>query len=755
MNNVWRVFRRDVANLFKNVMSVIITVGLVVLPSVFAWYNLLACWDVFNNTGNLTVAVANEDEGFTSDLLPIGVNVGDRVVSDLRGNDQINWVFTSGEDAIEGTKAGTYYAALVIPADFSRQMLTFYEGDSHSADINYYVNEKINAIAPNITGTGADTVSYEINQAFAQTISEIAIGLSQSLSQHTQNSDVDGRVALLTSHMRNVANRIDQTSDVLVLYSSLARDSQSVVDSSAELIESARTQANGVVSGMGGDEQTLRELVVVLSASVDDLARSLEQSKQQLDDIAPDVDALVNVASSDASTIAASLRQEADFIDSDAAKCASLLELLKQLRDDLKEGISFEIGTSVPGDIAQLELSQEVQLMVEDTLLLDKDIALLSKALDMLEEASDACTDAADSLEEGTSAAQDKLETLRELSAQVRSDIDAVKDAFDVDLMPGADALKADVETLVADLDQAADKLGALSPELSNLVDSAGTLLGDARAKVDDTTSKLHATAQSLRDLGDKIDAALASGDLETLRSLLQGNVGDLAAALAAPVQVERTAVFPVDNFGSAMTPLYCTLALFIGSLLIMVAMKPEVSRRGREGLRDLKPRQLYFGRFGVVALLSLMQTTLLGLGNMLFIKVQVDSPLLFMICFWFSGLVFAFIIYTLVATFRNLGKGIAVLLLIIQVTGCGGSYPLQILPDFVQKISPFLPATHVVNAMRAAMMGVYQNDFWMSLGCLALFLVPFLLLGLVLRKPLARFMHFYESKVEASKLME
>jgi len=755
MNNVWLVFRRDVANLFRNVMSVIIAVGLVVLPSVVAWYNILACWDVFSNTGNLTVAVANQDEGYTSDLLPIGVNVGEKVVSGLRANDQINWVFTDGDDAIEGTKAGTYYAALVIPADFSRQMLTFYEGDSHSANIDYYVNEKINAIAPNITGTGADKVSYEINEAFAQTVSEIAIGLAESLSQRAQDHDVDGRIALLADHLRGVASRIDQTADVLGLYSLLARDSQSLVGSSAELIESARTQANGVASSMGGSEQTLRDLAAVLSASVDELASSLEKSKGMLDGIAPDVDALVGGASSDVSAVAAGLRQEASFIDSDAEKCSSLIERLEKLRDDLKQGVSHEIDASVTGDAAEIELSRETTVVVEDTLILDKDIALLSKALEMLQDASTTCTDAADRLDAANAESQGKVESLRELAAQVRSDIDVVKSAFDVDLMPDANALKADVEVLVSDLDQAADKLGALSPELSGLVDAAGALVGDAGVKVDEATAKLRTAAQGLRGLGDAMDAALASGDLEVLRSLLQGNVDELAAALAAPVQVERTAVFPVDSFGSAMSPLYSTLALFIGSLLIMVAMKPEVSQKGREGLRDPKPRQLYFGRFGVVALISLAQSTLMALGNMLFLKVQVDSPLLFMLCFWFSGLVFAFIVYTLVVAFGNLGKGIAVLLLIIQVTACGGSYPLQILPDFVQKISPFLPATHVVNAMRAAMMGVYQNDFWISLGCLALFLVPFLLLGLVLRKPLERFMRFYVSKVEASKLME
>ena len=227
-----------------------------------------------------------------------------------------------------------------------------------------------------------------------------------------------------------------------------------------------------------------------------------------------------------------------------------------------------------------------------------------------------------------------------------------------------------------------------------------------------------------------------------------------LSKALAAPVGIDRVAVFPVDNFGSAMAPLYTTLALFIGSLLILVVVKPTVPGRVRAQLVDPQPRQLFFGRFGVMAFLSLAQTTVMGLGNLLFLQVQVTHPLLFMLCFWLAGLVFTFLIYALVAAFANLGKAVAVLLLIIQVTGCGGSFPLQLLPPFIQGLSPWLPATHVVNAMRAAMFGTYGGDFWWEMGLLALFLIPAAIVGLVLRKPLAKFMSWYVEQVESSKLV-
>ena len=151
VGNVIRIVRSDFKRLFANAMSVIIVIGLVVMPSIFAWYNVIACWNVFDNTGNLTVAVANVDDGYESDLVPLRVNIGERVVSALRANDQIDWTFTTEEDAVDGARSGRYYAAVVIPAGFSKDMLTFYSEDVQHARIVYYANEKKSAIAPKIT----------------------------------------------------------------------------------------------------------------------------------------------------------------------------------------------------------------------------------------------------------------------------------------------------------------------------------------------------------------------------------------------------------------------------------------------------------------------------------------------------------------------------------------------------------------------------------------------------------------------------
>ena len=201
MKKIWQLFVGDLKRLRSNVVTGIIVLGLIALPSIFSWYNMIAAWDVFGNTGNLKIAVASVDEGYESDLVPVKINVGEQVISALRANNQIKWVFTDKEDAIDGAKSGKYYAAVVIPESFSRDMMTFYSDDAKHAKIIYYSNEKKNAISPKVTDQGADAISVQVNQVFAKTLSDTALSLAQGLVTYADNADVDGHIGELANHV--------------------------------------------------------------------------------------------------------------------------------------------------------------------------------------------------------------------------------------------------------------------------------------------------------------------------------------------------------------------------------------------------------------------------------------------------------------------------------------------------------------------------------------------------------------------------
>ena len=168
MKMIFKIFRRDIKKIFRNSMAIILAIGLAVLPSLYAWFNIYANWDPYGSTGNMQVAVINNDEGAV--IKTFTVDVGNQIVSNLKANKSINWQFVSKEEGINGVKAGKYYAAIEIPSGFSNSLTSIMSSEFEQPQIVYYANEKKNAIATKITDKVVQTVQTEVNESFITTI---------------------------------------------------------------------------------------------------------------------------------------------------------------------------------------------------------------------------------------------------------------------------------------------------------------------------------------------------------------------------------------------------------------------------------------------------------------------------------------------------------------------------------------------------------------------------------------------------------
>lgn len=728
MRNLWKLFCYDLKHLFGNVVTVVIILGLVFLPSLFTWYNVIACWNVFDNTGYLKVAVANSDEGYESDLLPTKVNVGDTVESTLRANDQLDWVFTDEEDAIDGAKSGKYYAAVVIPSDFSEDLMSFYSSDVEHAKIVYYENEKKNAVAPRVTDQASSTVSSQVNTTFAETLSDVALGLIDSLGNLADQGDASGHISKLSGTLSDSAKQMGNTADVLNSYAALTGTAQSLVNSSTDLLSSAQAavkDAEGQASDAKDGAITIGD---AMKTSVSALSDALAQSSDSFKDVPSAVDKVYDQIDTDKANAAQSLRDQATDVKSQRDRYEDIIEQLEKLRPDIDE----QYQPTLDAVISQLNTS--------------------IKSLDKL---YDALNSAAEKLEQGKDPEGASRADVAQKLDEVQASINTLKTDYENGLKPGLEQLADSVSTAAQSLSARASQLSGVGGDLKTSAGLVAGKLGGAQGTIQNMADELRASSDRLSTLSTRIDEALASGSVDQLKQVIGSDPEALAKAISAPVGVDRIAVFPVEDFGSAMAPLYTTLALWVGSLLIMVLLNPVPSTRAKKeaGLVNPKSWQLFFGRYGAAFVLAFMQSTVVCLGNMLFVGVQVSNPLLYLVCFWVAGFVFSFIIYTLVSLFANLGKALAVLLLIIYVTGGGGSFPLQLLPQFFQDVSPILPATHVINAMRAASMGVYQNDFWIEIIWVLMFLIPFIIMG-ILREPLSKLTYWFVEQVEKSKLV-
>ena len=283
-------------------------------------------------------------------------------------------------------------------------------------------------------------------------------------------------------------------------------------------------------------------------------------------------------------------------------------------------------------------------------------------------------------------------------------------------------------------MDQALNNAGQASEKMNG---SLATTLDN----LTDTQKRLGKLADELSSFSQRAREALNSGATDALKQLSSEEPETLAGLVSQPVGVERHAVFEVKTFGSQMTPLYGILAVWVGATLMSASTSGVVSERKKRGLRRLTKNQEFWGRYLSILFMTELQALWLSLGCLFFLKVQYARMDLFILTFMITAFVFSFFIYCMGAAFGVVGKALCVMVMIIQVSGSSGQYPTQLMPAFFGRVRPWLPATYAMDALRAAIAGVYNNDWLWNIGMLCLFLIPSALLGVVVREPLKKLM--------------
>lgn len=728
MRVILRLVARDVRHATRNVMACIVIFGLVVIPSLFTWFNVIASWDPFANTSNLKVAVASTDTGYESDLVPLRIDVGEQVLSALRANDDLDWVVTTEDDAIDGTKSGAYYAAIVLPPSFSSDMMTFYVDGAEHTDIALYTNEKKNALAPKITGQGADGVSAQISETFTQTLSEIALGLLSSLSDYLTDDDTQAALARLQARVSGLSTQLRAGAQTADMFSALFDSSIPLVNSASQLVDAAGGAFNDAAGAAGSGRDAvdsvasaLRNATGGVSDALSATTKSYNAVGDRIDDLYADIDRL----NGDRVTVLTDI----------AARVQDQIDRYNTIRDTLDTEVRPTLPAAAEGA-------------------LDTVIAVLDDAIARQQAVHDRLAEAATDVQGDNASAQDSHQEILVAIAEAKTAVQKAQSAYTDDLKPQLDLLSSTLSRLDSDVSVVRSDLAGVSASLSGSADSVLTAIDRGKTVASGISTSLDELADRFGDLDRALGTAADTGDLSELRDIIGGDPGVLAASLAEPVRVDRKAVFPVAGFGAAMAPLYTILALWVGALLMTVTIRVDVNHNTLPGAPALTTTQKYLGRYGIFGLVGLAQSTLLTLGLILFVRIEPAHPLLMVLAGWLTSLVFTLIVYTAVVTFGNAGKALCVLLLVIQISGSGGAYPLQLLPDWFQSISPFLPATYAIQAMRSAIAGVYAADFWISLLLLALFIVPALLLGLVLRRPLIAYNRGMSEALESTKLM-
>lgn len=736
MKKIIALLKQDLSRVRGSVVACIVAVGLVIVPTLYAWFNIAGSWDPYGNTGNLKVAVANSDEGYLSDLIPVRVNIGDTVVSSLRENDNIDWVFVKEAAAVEGVRSGEYYAAVVIPENFSARMMTVFSSDAEHAEIIYYENQKANAIAPRVTDKAASTVRKQIDETFAETISDVGLSTASSLLEFMDGDQVASYATNLSNTLAAGITTLRDASDTATEFTGILGSSTGLLDSTSNLL-SQTGEASASVEALVGDAKTG---LVSMDEALDEAVRAINQA---LADSAGDYDAAgkaiedaFNTVDDHVATTSTQLRSAASKIAAQAEKAAATQGKILALEEKVDE---------LPlSDAAKENLIQQIDIAASTVGNVANQQRLLAQHLN----------DAADSLEAGAADARAQAKEVKKSIEAAKNDISSVKDTYkdtlEAEVAELADAVSAVAksgEDMASGLATTVDDLSAASKALSGD-------LSDARGVLASAADDLSTSADELQSLKDGLDSAVATGDVQKVRDLIGSDPASLAEALAAPVALDREAVFHIRNYGSAMAPFYTTLSIWVAGIVLAAMLKANVDERDIQALAPIRLHELYLGRYAFFALLAFAQATLVCAGDLMFFGIQCEHPMQFMLVGWVAGFVFSNMIYTLTVSFGDTGKAVAVVLLVMQVAGSGGTFPIEMTADFFQGVYPFLPFTHAINAMHAAVAGAYGMEFWTELGILASYLLPSLALGLVFRRPVIRANQWIIEKLEETKLM-
>lgn len=912
MKEIWQIYKRDWLRLFRIPVAMLLIAALVVLPSVYDWVNVAAVWDPYSNTSGIKIAVASLDEGAA--VQGTSFNIGAEVLESLRSNKSLGWRFTDAEAAVDGVRRGDYYASIVIPADFSERMTGILEGKLEKPEIEYTVNEKINAIAPKITAKGASTITTQITEHFTETISSTVLTALRGVDEEFQSElpairRVEAGLFKLEAELPEIeqAGRL-----VLKLQQDWPEISSSAeriaglasrlpeIEQAGKAVEQIDEYWPEITAAAGHLEKLPRIeraalLVSELDSNFSKVDGVLDRAEARLEEAAAAVDTAAKVLpQADRITAAGSsfglalqqflagngtafaavpgaLQQNLYLLQQAGEAAVQLTAQLRQdaaqpneaLRQDAAQPSEALHQSAVQQEPAQRSAARQLQLASARLAAASEGLAHTAQLLGALNTLAPGTAGASDlraveaarkpyaaaaaqaaalaqAAQAGAQPTEAELDQLSLAAGQAGAALEGVIPRYNAGILPAAEqvlqqltadagnaaaalqhipqrlaaldtileeagtaiqygqsglaALRQDLPAIREEVHNAAggmtEKMAAFSNLVTNVLPRIKEGLPGAGAQIHEAAefarTGLPAAEVRFRKAADFITAGLPRADqgveraaelvrsdlpalmasvrkaaatlrdikeevdLEEIAQLLGGDIQSQSDFLANPVVLKQQTLYPIPNYGSAMTPFYVVLSLWVGGTLLISLLRTAVDTGGIRYLGY----QLYFGRLLTFLTVGILQALVAVLGNIFLLGCYVADPVWFVLFAVLISVVFVTIVFTLVSVFGSIGKGIAIVFMVLQFSSSGGTFPISTTGHFFQVLNPFMPFTYAISLLREAVGGLLPEVAIRDALLLVLFGVLALLLGLTLQKPLQGFIRKAAAQAEESKLI-
>jgi len=695
LKQIIEIFKSDIKEIFRKVNTWIIIIGLIFLPSMYAWPNILSSWDPYSHTNNIKVAVISEDEGATVEGK--NVNLGESLITNLKGNKNLDWQFVSSKQQAEnGVKIGDFYASIVIPKSFSSDITSITRGELKKATIEYTVNEKINAISPKITNSGASALANTIGKNFV----EVANGV---IFEKLHEAGVKFEENLPA--IEQVKEKINNLNDNFSNYENSLNELIGKVDRGYNVLNT--------IQGTLPEIDRAATNSIMLANKTNVTIKNIENFNEiMLKNINTQFDKVIEI-SGEVVKVAELIQKKPTNPEETKAKMKALDSRLEaaEKRLDLAKDIFEYLNSLSDQNLFQKQLTK-INTMESD----------ISK-LRTLNKKIYSNIDKYDTIGNNV-----KVEFLKTSKRVNRNSID-FKKKLNTEVAPLIKRVLTNADTKIRNVSSVISRAQAQIPTINAKISEAEVKIQTVQGKLLKLQGEMPEIKEKVQKLTGIVNKADGEIDTNALFNLLKVDYKQQAEFFANPVQLKENQLYHIKNYGSAMTPFYTVLSIWVGALLMSSLLTTKVEDEENK----YKPYQKYFGRGLLFMIISLLQTLIITLGDMYLLGTQANSPYRFVIYALLISLLFSAIIYTTVCLLGNVGKAVCIILLVLQIGSSGGTFPIQMTSSFFQALYPKVPFTYSISLLREAVGGVYIPAVNRDMKILLTYLVITLVGGAIL----------------------
>lgn len=726
MKDILAIFKRDVRNISTNWVAAILIGGLIFLPSLYAWLNIYASSDPYGRTDKLPVAIVNED--IPVDVQDQHIDTGAQIVSTLTDNPTMEWHFVSRQDAMEGVEYGDYFAVLVLPSDLSEKLASVTSGKPEKAEIEYYVNEKINSIAPKITEKGASVIVEKVSSEFISTVNGVIFDLLNTLGLELETNLPD--IKKFENYIFDAEKSLPEIYDLLNRGLNDATDAQAVVKQAEGKLPEAKKitdeglgQINNTIGLLTSAEDKLDEVSPKIKADlnkVSEISNEANDFLKQLQGIELDFTELNNAKTALDNRMTESI-EAVDGIKQELIQLQDLVQQLPTAEDNPPDGTKDEPESgpepTTPGPILNLDSN------------LSGAITKIDNLKNLLQEAQTNARTVDDVVKGKAAELNQAIDDLQVIAANTSVELDQFMKEYVNTIEPTVKTEIANAKGTLGNAKNLLVEIQSTLPKVQKILGNADNDLTEGKATIQKAIAEYPYIYEKVNLLADRIRSIQGETDIDEIIQLLLIDPDAEKSFFEEPIQLKENRLFAIDNYGTGMTPFYTVLSIWVGCLLLISLLSTDLHAH------EYSARQVYFGRLLTFGVIGLLQTLIVVGGNLLLLNIHIREPFYFIVFGLFISVVFMSIVYTLVSVFGDVGKAMAIVMLVLQIAGSGGTYPVMLLPDFFGAINPFLPFTYAIDLMREATGGIVWERVAKDIAFLASTAIIFIVLGALLKE--------------------